>query len=138
MPNVNIFHGVGHLGQDPDVKTLSNSNATVVANFSAGIASNEKINGEWVKTTEWIRGVVFGKQAEWLRDAKKGDLVIFTGRLKTESYEKDGQKRYITKIICDDVQTVKKNRSDKQQSGSYGQTEGSAYDPSMNDDIPFN
>lgn len=135
MPNVNIFHGVGHLGQDPDVKTLSNSNSTVVANFSAGIASNEKINGEWAKTTEWIRGVVFGKQAEWLRDAQKGDLVIFTGRLKTEKYtDKDGIERYATKIICSDCQTFSKSRSDKPRNESYGATTGGIDD---NSDTPF-
>lgn len=109
MPNVNKFYGVGHLGKDPEVRMTQSG--TNVANFSVGITSSEKQNGGWVKHTEWLNCIAFGKQAEWLGEARKGDLCIFNGRLKTESYEKDGQTKYITKIICDDVQTVKKTES---------------------------
>lgn len=134
MPNVNKFYGVGHLGKDPEVRMTQSG--TNVANFSVGITTSEKQGGEWVKHTEWLNCVAFGKQAEWLGDARKGDLCIFNGRLKTESYEKDGQKKYITKIICDDVQTVKKSTTEK--SSDVGMTGNM---PSMSDDlaseIPF-
>ena len=136
MPNVNKFYGVGHLGKDPEVRMTQSG--TNVANFSVGITSSEKQNGEWVKHTEWLNCIAFGKQAEWLGDARKGDLCIFNGRFKTESYEKDGQKKYITKVICDDVQTVKKGDSQSGSNNSKTGSMASGYDDSLDDSqIPF-
>lgn len=135
MPNVNKFYGVGHLGKDPEIRVTQSG--TSVANFSVGITISEKQNGEWVKATEWINCIAFGKQAEWLGDAKKGDLCIFNGRMKTESYEKDGQKKYITKIICDDVQTVKKSTAEKYSDvGMTGNMPSAAHD-NFDDPLPF-
>jgi len=136
MPNVNKFYGVGHLGKDPEIRVAQSG--TSIANFSVGITLSEKQNGEWVKSTEWINCVAFGKQAEWLGEASKGDLCIFNGRLKTESYEKDGQKKYITKIICDDVQTVKKGAKDASSDYSATGNMPSVKDDEMADSIPFN
>lgn len=135
MPNVNKFFGAGHFGKEPEVRMTQSG--TSVASFSVGITTSEKSNGEWVKVTEWINCVAFGKQAEWLNDAKKGDLCIFNGRLKTESYEKDGQKKYITKIICDDVQTVKKVTTEKSSDvGMTGNMPSAAVDD-LENQIPF-
>lgn len=136
MPNVNKFFGTGHLGQNPEVKTLNSG--TVIANFSVAVSNSEKKNGEWQKHTEWFNCMCFGKQAEWLSDAQKGDLCIFSGRIKTETYEKDGQKRYITKVICDDVQTVKKasKESSSYQEKPYSNQPTGTFDD-LSDDIPF-
>lgn len=135
MPNVNKFYGVGHFGKDPEVRVTQSG--TSVANFSVGITMSEKQNGEWVKATEWVNCIAFGKQAEWLGDAKKGDLCIFNGRMKTESYEKDGQKKYITKIICDDVQTVKKSTTEKSSDVGMTGNMPSAVDDNFDDPLPF-
>jgi len=137
MPNVNKFFGCGHLGKDPEVRFAQSG--TAVASFSVGITGSEKKDGEWVKVTEWVACTAFGKQAEWLQEASKGDLCIFSGRLKTEKYEKDGQTRYITKIVCDDVQTQKKGEkpvSNIADTDIDAPSKGRAIDP-MEDDIPF-
>ncbi len=135
MPNVNKFYGVGHLGKDPEVRITQSG--TSVANFSVGITMSEKQNGEWVKATEWLNCIAFGKQAEWLGEASKGDLCIFNGRMKTESYEKDGQKKYITKIICDDVQTVKKGTTEKSSDVRMTSNMPSVHDDLDDSEIPF-
>jgi single-strand DNA-binding protein len=136
MPNVNKFYGVGHLGKDPEVRVTQSG--TSVASFSVGITISEKQNGEWVKVTEWFNCVCFGKQAEWLSDAQKGDLCLFSGRIKTETYEKDGQKHYITKVICDDVQTVRKSAKPQElNSGNSFSNQSDAGFDDLSDDIPF-
>lgn len=136
MPNVNKFFGIGHLGQNPEVRTAQSG--TVIANFSVAVSNSEKKNGEWQKHTEWFNCVCFGKQAEWLSDAQKGDLGIFSGRIKTETYEKDGQKHYITKVICDDVQTVKKSAKPQESNPvkSFSNQPSGTFDD-LSDDIPF-
>jgi single-strand DNA-binding protein len=54
--------------------------------------------------TEWVSCVFFGKRAESLaKFMKKGKKFFVEGSLRTESYEKDGQKRYTTKVYVKDV-----------------------------------
>lgn len=55
---------VGNLGQDPEVKHLSNGNA--VANFTIATSENwkDKQTGESKERTEWHRIVIYGKLAE--------------------------------------------------------------------------
>lgn len=103
---MNKFIGCGHLGRDPSLKKAQSG--LDICTFTVAISGSEKVNGNWEKVTEWVDCVAFGKQAEWLSEAQKGDLVIFEGRLKTRSWEKDGVKKYKTEIICDAAQAVKK------------------------------
>ncbi len=89
---------VGHLGKDPEVKYLDKDRA--VANFS--LATNERYNdrnGNKVETTEWHNLEMWdglAKVAE--KYLKKGSLIYVEGKLKTDEYEKDGIKRYSTRI----------------------------------------
>ena len=127
MPNVNLFIGTGHLGRDPELR--STQSGVEICNFSVGITSSEKVNGNWEKHTEWVRAVVFGNQAKWLSEAQKGDLVCFRGRLKTRKWtDKDGTEKYSTEVICDDAQAVKRDKSTQVNN---------VQDDSLSDDIPF-
>ncbi|MDG1725187.1 MAG: single-stranded DNA-binding protein [Bacteroidia bacterium] len=89
---------IGHLGKDPEVKYLDKDR--VVANLT--IATNERYNdrnGNRVETTEWHNLEMWdglAKVAE--KYLKKGSLVYVEGKLKTEEWEKDGVKRYTTRI----------------------------------------
>lgn len=89
---------VGHLGKDPEVRYLDQNRA--VANLT--IATNERYtdrNGNKVETTEWHNLEMWdglAKVAE--KYLKKGSLVYVEGKLKTEEWEKDGVKRYTTRV----------------------------------------
>ena len=89
---------IGHLGKDPEVRYLDKDR--VVANLT--IATNERYNdrnGNRVETTEWHNLEMWdglAKVAE--KYLKKGSLVYVEGKLKTEEWEKDGIKRYTTRI----------------------------------------
>ena len=89
---------VGHLGKDPEVRYLDQNRA--VANLT--IATNERYtdrNGNKVEQTEWHNLEMWdglAKVAE--KYLKKGSLVYVEGKLKTEEWEKDGVKRYTTRI----------------------------------------
>lgn len=118
---------IGHLGNDPEVRVLSNG--TTVANFS--IATNEYYrdqNGEQKERTEWHRVVVYGKLAEVCRQyLKKGKQVYVEGRLQTRTWEKEGKKNYITEIICSEMQML----------GSRGDGEVLPEEPKEREDIPI-
>ncbi len=89
---------VGHLGKDPEVRYLDQNRA--VANLT--LATNERYtdkNGNKVEQTEWHNLEMWdglAKVAE--KYLKKGSLVYVEGKLKTEEWEKDGVKRYTTRI----------------------------------------
>ncbi len=95
----------GRLGQDPDLRALPTG--TPVCSFS--IATNRVYkdkDGNKQEKTEWHNIVVFGRQAELVKQyLKKGDTVYIEGRLQTRSWDTpDGQKRYRTEIIAETVQ----------------------------------
>ncbi len=96
---------VGHLGQDPEIKTLENGSK--VATFS--LATNESYTtakGDKVENTEWHNVVVWGKLADVVENyASKGKEIAVVGKLTHRSYEtKEGEKRYVTEVKASEIQ----------------------------------
>lgn len=101
---VNKVTLIGNLGQDPDVRVTGGG--TAVANMR--LACNERYKngqGEWVDRVEWVTVVAFGKTAENCREyLQKGRQLYVEGRLQTRNWEdKDGNKRYTTEVIANQV-----------------------------------
>ncbi|QHJ84923.1 MAG: hypothetical protein [Bacteriophage sp.] len=96
---------VGNLGQDPEVRYLSNGSA--VANFSIATSESwkDKQTNEMRDRTEWHRIVVFGKLAEIAGEyLKKGSQVYIEGQLQTRKWQdQTGNDRYITEIVVNVV-----------------------------------
>jgi single-strand DNA-binding protein len=92
---------IGHLGANPEIKTLENGNKMAKLN----IATNESYKnqkGETVKETQWHNVVVWGKQVKIAEQyLQKGNEICIEGKLNNRDYtDKDGVKRYITEIVC--------------------------------------
>lgn len=95
---------MGHLGQDPEVVKLESGKKLV--KFS--LATNDyytKKDGEKVTSTDWHNIIAWGKTADIIEKyVVKGQEVIIRGKLSSRSYEtKEGEKRYITEVNCDEV-----------------------------------
>lgn len=101
---LNEVNLIGRLGTEPELKTISTGNT--VCRLS--IATTEKWtdkSGQKQEKTEWHRVVVWGKLAELCaKYLSKGSQAFVKGRLQTRSYEKDGQKFYVTEIVASQVQ----------------------------------
>jgi len=97
---------VGRLGRDPEVKY--NQAGTAICNFSVATSNSyKKKSGERVDETEWHNVVAFTRTAEVCAEyLKKGSLVYIEGRIKTSSWEKDGEKKYKTEINVDKMQML--------------------------------
>jgi len=113
---------IGNLGADPEVRFTPSGQA--VANFR--VATNESWtdkSGNKQERTEWHRIVVWGKRAEVCsKYLAKGRQVFVEGRIQTRTYDdKDGNKRYITEIIANDVQFL---GGGKEGGGGGGRGEG--------------
>lgn len=95
---------IGHLGADPEIRSLESGRK--VANFRIATNStctNEK--GELKEDTQWYPIVAWGKLAEICEEhLTKGKKVAVEGKLVHRTYEtKDGDKRYVTEILCDEL-----------------------------------
>ena len=95
---------IGHLGQDPEIVNLDSGNK--LAKFS--IATNEtyrNAKGEKVEDTQWHNVVAWGKTAEIVENyLGKGKEVAIEGKLIHRSYEnKEGEKRYVTEVKCNEL-----------------------------------
>lgn len=95
---------VGNLGKDPEVRFTPNGQA--IAKFP--VATTEKWKdqqGQLQERTEWHNVVVWGKQAETCGQyLAKGRQVFIEGRIQSRSYDdKDGNKKYITEIVAQNV-----------------------------------
>ena len=102
MRGVNKVIIVGTLGQDPEVKYLTNGNAVCNLSLATSEEWKDKQTGEKKSRTEWHRVVMFGKIAEIAGEyCRKGSQVYIEGKLETREWEKDGVKRYTTEIKVD-------------------------------------
>lgn len=95
---------IGHVGQDPEVKTFEGDKK--MARFS--LATNETYKnkqGERVTDTTWHNIIAWGKLAEIIEKyVKKGSEIAIDGKLVNRSYtDKEGVKRNVTEIHANDV-----------------------------------
>ncbi len=133
MSSLNKVQLIGRLGKEPDVRHLDSG--VNVASFS--IATSESYinkSGEKVEKTEWHNVVAWGKLAEIIEKwVTKGMLIYIEGKLKTRSWEKEGQKHYATEIFAENMQMLSKGEAKE-----TSQPQQPTYDnfPEY-DDLPF-
>jgi len=101
--SVNKVILLGHLGKDAETKFTPSG----VAKTSFSVATNrrwkDQQSGEWKEITDW-HNVVLWRSENVSNYLLKGKQVYVEGRLESRSWEdKEGQKRYITEVVADDV-----------------------------------
>lgn len=104
MASVNKVILIGNLGKDPEVRHLEGG----VTKVSFPLATSETYkdkSGNKIEHTEWHNIIVWRGLAEVAEKyLKKGNSVYIEGKIKTRTWEdKDGNKRYSTEIIADDL-----------------------------------
>ena len=153
--SVNKVILVGNVGKDPETRYLEGG--TVVSRFP--LATSEVYrnrDGEKVTNTEWHNIVLWRGLAEVAEKyVRKGSQLYIEGRIRNRSYtDKEGNTRYTTDIIGDNMQMLGRrqddnnNSSDKNQNAAdisnqnQGQNDEEAKDqltdsPDDADDLPF-
>lgn len=94
---------IGNVGKDPDIKQISD---TEVAEFTLATSQGgyKKQDGTEVpERTQWHNIVAWRGLANVCKFIHKGDKVVVKGMIDYRSYEKDGQKRYVTDIVANDI-----------------------------------
>ncbi len=134
-----------------DVEMRKTTSGTSVASFT--IAVNRRSRTEGQPDADFIGCVAWNKTAELLAQyTHKGSQIGVEGRIQTRNYERDGQRVYVTEVVCESVQFLEpkstnttSSRNDYNNSGYQPDVTTNnndesfsldSFDPSS-DDLPF-
>jgi len=102
---INKVFMAGNLTHDPDLRNTANGNQCTTMQMALNRVWNQ--DGERKEEAMFVRVVSWGKSAEFCGNhLKKGDAIFVSGRLSIRQYEKDGQQRWITEVVADNVQSI--------------------------------
>ena len=141
MSGVNKVILVGNLGKDPEVRYLEGGVA--VAKFPLATSESYKgKDGNRVEQTEWHNVVLWRGLAEVAEKyLHKGNSVYIEGKIRNRSWDdKDGNKRYSTEIVADQMTMLGKKSEEggPASESAVRQEEPSFAAPSApTDDLPF-
>lgn len=146
---------VGNIGTDPDVRYMPNGNAVTTLSVATSETWKDKTTGEKQDRTEWHRVVCFNRLGEIAGEyIRKGSKIYVEGSLRTRKWQdQQGQDRYTTEIIANDIQmldnkgsapsyeghTQAQPQATINQNSKKQQDQQASHNPfdELDDDIPF-
>lgn len=139
MASLNKVILIGNMTADPEVKQTQSGLSVV----SFTVAVNRRTGNDAEQKTDFINIVAWRKTAEFVGQYfKKGKPILVCGSIQTRSYtDNNGNKRYVTEVLADEVGFVESKAASEAPSGTY---EPEAYSaPKMEEvnpdeeDLPF-
>lgn len=108
MSSVNKVILIGNVGNDPEVRYLDRGVAIATFNLATTERGYIMQNGTQVPdVTEWHSIVLWRNLAEWAQqNLRKSMKVYVEGKLKTRTWEKDGQIRRKTEVVAENIQIL--------------------------------
>ncbi len=145
---------VGNLGNDPDTRYMPSGGAVTNLSVATSESWKDKQTGEQKERTEWHKVAMFGRLAEIAAEyLRKGSQCYIEGKLRTRKWQdRDGNDRYTTEVIADEMQMLGGRGGGGMRGGQGGGMSGgrSGGDPGpgsapprqpapddFDDDIPF-
>ncbi len=146
MASYNRVVLMGNLTRDPELRYISTG--TAVSEIGLAVNDRVKKNDQWVDEATFVDVTLWGRTAEVANEyLSKGSSILIEGRLKLDTWEKDGQKRSKLRVVADRMQMVGGRsggggggpRGNDGGSASHGDSSHEASSPSMPpaDEIPF-
>ncbi len=106
MASFNRVILMGNLTRDPELRYIQSGTAVT----DLGLAVNDKRkgpNGDWIEEVTFVDVTVWARNAEVASEyLTKGSPVLIEGRLKLDTWEKDGQKHSKLKVVCDQLRLL--------------------------------
>ena len=99
---------VGNLGGDPETRYMPSGSAVTNLTVATNESWKDKQTGEQKDSTEWHKVAMFNRLAEIAAEyLRKGSQVYIEGKLRTRKWQdKNGQDRWTTEIIADEMQML--------------------------------
>ena len=106
MASFNKVILLGNVTRDPELRYISSGTAVT----DIGLAVNDRrktASGEWVEETTFVDVTLWGRTAEIAGEyVTKGSPLLIEGRLKLDTWEKDGKKNSKLRVVCDRMQLL--------------------------------
>jgi len=140
---------VGNLGNDPETRYMPSGSAVTNLTVATNESWKDKATGEQKDRTEWHKVAMFNRLAEIAAEyLRKGSQVYIEGKLRTRKWQdKNGQDRWTTEIIADEMQMLGGRGGAGSGGGSAPTSSGQGSGPpsappqagpdDFDDDIPF-
>lgn len=146
MSGVNKVILIGRLGKDPEIRTFENGG--MIANFTMATSETykDRNTGEKKEITEWHNISIGRPQLAEVAQKylHKGDMLYVEGKLRTRSWEKEGQTKYITEVLVDNFTMLSPKKTGNSPNEGYSsgpsksaESFGGSTDSSNVDDLPF-
>jgi len=139
MQDMNLVVVEGNLGREPELKYTSSG--TAVVKFSIASNFSKKVGTEWKSEPVWIDVTAWEKTAERVSEnLHKGMKSRVFGKLRVDSWEKDGQKHSRMYVLADRVEWWVKKDAPQRESGQDDEgprTRTEAAPDGFQEDIPF-
>ncbi len=120
---------IGNLGADPEVRSTASGTQITSIRLATSDSWTDK-QGQKQERTEWHRVVFFNRLAEIASQyLRKGSKVYIEGSLRTQQWEKNGEKRYTTEIHGNEMQMLDGRTGGGQESYGGGDFDGDASAP---------
>lgn len=105
MANLNKVMLIGRLTRDPETRHLPSGQSVTTFGLAVNRTYRKKDSDEKVEETTFIDVDAWGQTGEvFARYMKKGRQAYIEGRLKLDSWEKDGQKQSKLKVVMEEFQ----------------------------------
>jgi len=106
MASFNRVILMGNVTRDPELRYIASGTAVT----DIGLAVNDRrknASGEWVEETTFVDVTLWGRTAEVAGEyVTKGSPLFIEGRLKLDTWEKDGKKNSKLRVVCDRMQLL--------------------------------
>ena len=145
MASFNRVILIGNLTRDVELKYTQGGLA--IAEIGLAVNDKRKKGEEWVDEVTYVNVTYFGKVAEIINEyLSKGSPIFVEGRLKLDTWEKDGKKHYKLHVIGEKMQMLggrkdgsggsggSRSASSSSQSSS---SDGDWQDATDDSEIPF-
>jgi single-strand DNA-binding protein len=106
MASFNRVILLGNVTRDPELRYIPSGTAVT----EIGLAVNDRRkgpNGDWIEETTFVDVTLWGRTAEIASEyLNKGAPVLIEGRLKLDTWEKDGKKNSKLRVIGEKMQLL--------------------------------
>jgi single-strand DNA-binding protein len=119
---------IGNLGADPETRAMPSGMTVANIRVATSESWKDKQSGESKERTEWHNVAMFGRLGEIAGEyLKKGSKVYIEGALRTRKWQdKQGNDRYTTEIIANEMQMLDSRGGGMGGGGGGGEYSGGA------------
>jgi single-strand DNA-binding protein len=121
MANLNKVLLIGRLTRDPETRSLKSGTSVCAFGLAVNRTYTKQDSGERVEETCFVDVEAWGRTGETIaRYMKKGRQIFIEGRLKLDTWEKDGQKHSKLRVVADGFQFIDSQGGEGGEGGGGG------------------